>query len=186
MDNEQLSEHFSFDELTVTLNEALQSVNRDVTPEQLAKLKQLAQNADSLQGCETVRALCGGGSMRVHSGYRSEALNGATHGASKTSQHMLCEAVDFDVPGQSIDATFATLLAAAQAGKLRFGELIIEQADRGYKNEDGTESIARWVHYSVIGTLAPEKVGEAMRMTAGPDGKCHYELVQKFDFSAAA
>lgn len=178
--DQKLTTHFSLYELTVTANASLQAANRELTTEQLQKLNFLAHH------CEQIRDFCGDASLRIHSGYRSEALNGATHGASSTSQHPRCEAVDFDVAGQPLDVTFALLLAAAKAGRFRFGQLILEQADRGYKDADGKESIAHWVHCSVIGTLAPEKIGQVLKMVAGPDGKPHYELVEQIKFAPEA
>lgn len=174
----QLSEHFSLEELTVTSNAALQDANRVLTDEQKAKLGVLAAHL------EAIRALCGAVPLRVHSAYRSDAVNGATRGASSTSQHPKCEAADFDVPGQTVDETFLTLLTAARAGTFKFGQLIIEEADRGYKNADGTESIARWVHCSVIGTLNPAHVGQVMKAAWDEDaGKFVYTLVDTLKFS---
>jgi hypothetical protein len=176
--SQQLTEHFQIDELTVTSNAALQAANRVLTDDQIAKLGVLAQHL------ETIRALCGNTPLNVHSAYRSDAVNGATRGASSTSQHPKCEAADFDVPGQTIDATFLTLLTAARAGTFRFGQLIIEEADRGYKNADGTESISRWVHCSVIGTLNPDHVGQVMKADWNEaEGKFDYTLIDRIKFS---
>ncbi len=175
----KLSEHFSLYELTVTSNAALQEKNRELDNAQVQKLATLALH------CEAIRELCGGRPLNVHSGYRSLSLNGATKGASSTSQHPRCEAIDFDVAGQPLDDTFGKLLDAAREGKFTFGQLILESADRGYKDANGAESIAHWVHCSVIGTLPPEKVGQAMKMVAGADGKQHYELVEKLTFKEA-
>jgi zinc D-Ala-D-Ala carboxypeptidase len=175
----KLSDHFSLYELTTTSNAALQEKNRELDNAQVQKLATLA-----LQ-CEAIRKICGEFPLRVHSGYRSLSLNGATKGASTTSQHPRCEAVDFDVSGQPLEDTFNKLLDAARAGEFSFGQLILESADRGYKDADGRESIAHWVHCSVIGTLPPEKVGQAMKMVAGADGKQHYELVEKLTFKEA-
>lgn len=168
----KLSEHFSLFELTTTSNAALQAKNRELTTEQVQKLVTLAYH------CETIRSLCAGRAMKIHSGYRSADLNGATHGSASTSQHPRCEAVDFDVPGQDLGETFRLLHEAARAGKFQFGQLILEIAARPYGS-------AAWVHCSVVGTLAPAKVGQVMRMNAGPDGKPHYELVEKLEFKEA-
>lgn len=165
----KLTEHFSLYELTSTSNEALQAKNRELTGEQVQKLVALAHH------CEAIRRICGDGPLKIHSGYRSDALNGATHGSSSTSQHPRCEAVDFDVPGQDLGETFRLIHEAARAGKFRFGQLILEQAARPY----GTVT---WVHCSVEGTLDPMKIGQVMKMVAGQDGKPHYELVEKMDF----
>lgn len=176
-EDQKLSDHFGLFELTITSNAALQDANRDLTDDQVAKLKALADH------CEAMRALCGGTALRVHSGYRSPALNGATLGSSSTSQHPRCEAVDLDVPGQTIEDTFNTLLTAARAGNFKFGQLIIEEADRGYKDENGQEVVARWVHCSVIGTLDTAKVGQVLKMQAGPNGKPVYTLIDQIKFA---
>lgn len=176
----KLSAHFSLYELTATSNAALQAKNRELTTAQMQNLVTLAYH------CEAIREICGGLSVRVHSGYRSQDLNGATKGASSTSQHPRCEAVDFDVAAQSLEESFGLLLSAARMGRFRFGQLILEQADRGYKDADGKPSIARWLHCSVIGTLSPEKIGQVLRMTAGMDGKQHYELIGKLTFKEGA
>ena len=102
-------------------------------------------------------------------------------------QHPKCEAIDFDVKGQPLDDTFAKLLDAARAGKFRFGQLILEEADRGYKDENGAESIARWVHCSVISSLNPEHIGQVMKAAwNAAEKKFNYSLVDKLDFKGAA
>lgn len=183
IENLRLSEHFGLYELTKTANAALQDKNRELTEEQVAKLRYLA-----VEHCERLRYICGGDALRVHSGYRSPALNEATAGSSSTSQHPRCEAVDFDVPGQEIEDSFNAILDAARQGLFSFGQLIIEQADRGYRDPAGQEVFSRWIHCSVIGTLNPDKVGQVLRMKAGPDGKQTYTLLDrlKFRFGAEA
>lgn len=168
-DDQQLTPHFSLNELTVTSNTALQAQNRTLDDDQMVKLKALAQFA------EGIRHLCGDVPMNVHSGYRCAAVNGATLGSSSTSQHPRCEAIDFDIPGQTIEQTFNLLLQSAKDHKLCFGQLIIEQAQRSY-------GVTEWVHCSVVGTLDPEKVGTVYRAVAGPDGKFVYTFVAKLDF----
>ena len=171
MNDQQLTPHFSLYELTVTLNAGLQEKNRDLTPDHVAKLAALAAHA------ETLRGVCGGTPLRVHSGYRCPELNGDTPGSASTSQHPKCEAIDFDVPGQTVEQTYAMVLAAARASRFKFGQIILEEADRGYKDATGVESIAKWVHCSVVGTLDPEKVGQVLLMNEGADKKLHYTLV---------
>lgn len=166
----QLTDHFSLWELTVTLNASLQAENRNLSDYQVQKLTRLARFA------EGIRKICGDLPVRIHSGYRSPALNGATLGSSKTSQHPICEAIDFDISGQSLDETFTKLRAEAVAGRLIFGQLIREMANRG-------NSIAEWVHISISSNnIAPEKIGQVLVMKAGEDGIPHYELVEKITF----
>lgn len=163
-----LTAHFSLFELTVTSNASLQGLNHTLTDKQVDKLTVLANHA------EVVREICGA-PINIHSGYRNDALNGVTVGSSSTSQHPKCEALDLDVKGQTVEQTFNLLLAAARAGKFKFGQLIIEQAERSY-------GVAQWVHCSVIGTLDPDKVGQVMKMEAGPDGKPNYVLIDHLKF----
>lgn len=167
--NQQLSDHFSLFELTATNNVDQQQNNRNLSDNQLQKLEKLSRLA------ETIRTICGA-PVRIHSGYRSLVLNGNTAGSSSTSQHPRCEAIDFDVVGQTIEQSFDLLYQTAKLGHLQFGQLIIEEANRGY-------GISRWVHCSVIGTLAVDKVGQVMRMTQQPnDPNPTYTLVDTLKF----
>jgi hypothetical protein len=176
IDDIHLSDHFSLYKLTTTLNAGLQEENRNLTTDQIEKLRALAVH------CEKIWHLCGDSPVNIHSGYRSDSLNKATHGSSSTSQHPRCEAVDFNVPGQALEDTFNSLLAEGRDKQFAFGQLILEEADRGYKNPDGTESISRWVHCSLIGTLDAKKIGQVMRMKVGPDGKPAYTLIEQLRF----
>ena len=165
IDDCQLSEHFSLYELTRTDHTALQEQNRNITYDQVQKLTKLAD------WLEDPREIVG--PMRSHCGYRCDALNGTLPGHSSTSQHPKCEALDFDVPGEDVEVTWQKLYDAAKAGKLPgFGQLILEEANRGY-------AVSKWVHISIAGTLNPDHVGQVMKMQAGPDGVPHYEVVEK-------
>lgn len=167
-EDEKLSEHFSLYELTVTNNTAMQERNRTLTDEQVGKLKKVAEMAERIRGvCEAP--------VIINSGYRSDVLNGLTRGSSSTSQHPRCEAIDFYVKGLPHEEVFNRLLDAARQGRFEFGQLILEKAVRGF-----TTSI--WVHCSVIGTLDATKVGQAMIMNSGVDGKQHYRLVAQLKF----
>ena len=170
--DKQLSPHFGLYELTQTSNPALQEQNRAISCEQIDKLSRLAVWLELLRDVV--------GPMRVHSGYRCDAVNGATSGSSSTSQHPRCEAIDFDCPGQAVEMTHRTLWQSAKEGRFRFGQLIVEACDRGYKNPDGSESISRWVHISIPGTLEPEKCGtvESANWDA-EQGKFIYTLLDK-------
>lgn len=167
-EDQKLSEHFSLFELTATDNVSLQEVNRTLMNDQVEKLRTLAAHA------EVIRSICGV-PIKIHSGYRSGALNGATVGSSSTSQHPRCEAIDFSGAGQRVDDTFNLLLAAARSKKFKFGQLILEKAERSY----GTVT---WVHCSVVGTLDIKKVGQVMKMVAGADGKPCYTLIDTIKF----
>jgi hypothetical protein len=74
--------------------------------------------------------------FRPNSGYRSPALNKAVRG-SKTSQHMLGQAVDFEVPGVSNYE-----LACWVRDNLTFDQLILENYTQGILSSG-------WVHVSL-------------------------------------
>lgn len=167
-EDQKLSDHFSLFELTATDNASLQNSNRILTNEQVEKLHALAAHA------EAIRIICGV-PVKIHSGYRSSTLNGSTVGSSSTSQHPRCEAIDFSGASQRVDDTFNLLLEAARSKGFKFGQLILEKAERSY----GTVT---WVHCSVIGMLDIKKVGQVMKMVAGADGKPCYTLIDIIKF----
>lgn len=95
-----VSPHFTWGELTVTRNAALQAANRDVPEAHQRALVALATTI-----LEPIRQHVGR-PVVVTSGYRCAALNAATDGASPTSQHMRGEAADIIVPGMDIRAVW--------------------------------------------------------------------------------
>lgn len=160
IDDRPLSAHFSLYELTKTANPALQAANRDLTNEQIGKLGEVAL---ILEACREVVGV----PLNVHSGYRAPALNGATPGSSKTSQHPLCEAADWVPAGElTVEDAFQKVWAAARASQIRFGQLIVEQAARDY-------GVVQWVHISLGRPYRdPARCGEVLRMVDGA-----YELL---------
>ena len=94
-----LSPHFSFTELTRTSQTALQDRNREEAQVYIAQLTLLAELL------EAIRAHFGR-PLKINSGFRGPAVNAATPGSSKTSQHMRGEAADITIPGSS-DASFS-------------------------------------------------------------------------------
>lgn len=168
MDDFQLSDHFSFYELTTTSNAALQEANRQ----------------EALKYKPTLTALCktllepirGGKPLMVNSGFRSWELNGQTAGSSPTSQHPQGQAADIHRPGQDVDAFFAEVLAFLLDNKIPFGQLIDEQAERSY-------GVVKWVHVSLGPDFwKPERCGEVLKMVAGPNGVPQYTMIQKVQF----
>lgn len=165
-ENRQISEHFSLYELTVTNNTALQQENRTLTPDQVKKLGELALLM------ENVRSIVGA-PVSIHSGYRCPALNAATVGSAVKSQHMLCEAADWSIAGRpdtsyEVEMPFQKVLAAAKSGQIKFGQLIVESAQRDY----GSVS---WVHISLGQPYRDiSRCGEVLRMTNGS-----YILIEK-------
>lgn len=91
------------------------------------------------------------GPVSVHSGYRSPELNAATHGASKTSQHMRGEACDFHCPNATLQAVFDWI--RFDSG-LSYSQLILE----------GHGAAPTWIHIA-LPTLT--KHGEALVFSGG-------------------
>lgn len=120
---------------------------RDLIRSKRAILKGI-NNMPSNEGVESLIRLCEnilqpvrdhyGVPILPNSGYRSPALNESTPNASKTSQHMKCQAVDFEVPGIS---NFA--LAKWIRPRLDFDQLILEFYD-------GEDPHSGWVHCSYV------------------------------------
>lgn len=165
MDDFKLSEHFSFYELTVTSNAAMQEANRASAMLWVPSLK-----ATCVGLLEPIR---GDRPLVVNSGFRSWELNSNTHGSSPTSQHPKGQAVDFHRAGQPIEELFAEVLAIIKEKKIQFGQLILEQALRDY-------GVVSWVHASLGAAYwKPEKCGEVMKMVAGPNGIPQYTTLEK-------
>ena len=127
----QLSEHFSFEELTVTNHRTL-----DNTPDPAAviNLKRLAEFL------ELVKSRLGNRPIMVNSAYRSKAVNDAC-GSRDTSQHRLGCAADIRVPGMTPDA----VVRAVMTSGLDYDQIIRE--------------FDAWTHISIPNTpdLAPRK-----------------------------
>lgn len=102
--SQQLSDHFSLAELTVSATAARRGLS-NVPPAEI--LNTLFLTADRM---ERVRALLGGHPIIVLSGYRSPAVNRAVRG-SRTSAHMSGHAVDFICPRFGPPAKAAAYLA---------------------------------------------------------------------------
>ena len=88
--------------------------------------------------------------VRVNSGYRSLALNTAIKGA-KTSQHMKCEAADYEIDGMSNRE-----LAHWVADNLQFDQVILEFHNNPQDPNSG------WVHTSYV---APPRKNRKQQLT---------------------
>jgi len=119
----QLSENFSFEEMTTTEHRDLLDQNRKEAEYFTPELARLAREV-----LEPIRALVGG-PVVVHSGFRSNALNQAV-GGSTTSQHSYGEAADTVYPGRSLTEIYNLIMAS----NIPFGQLIFE--------------FGEWVHVS--------------------------------------
>ena len=122
----QLSEHFSYAELTRTSHRTL-----DNTPDDraLINLRRLAVLLESLKN------LLGGRAVIITSAFRSKAVNDAV-GSKDTSQHRLGCAADLRVPGMTPDEV---VLRVTQSG-LPFDQVIRE--------------FNSWTHISIPNTLS--------------------------------
>lgn len=125
MKRPMLSEHFSFDELTVCRRHPeLADKNRLEASAFCDKLTDLCQAV-----LEPVRSAFG--PVVITSGYRCPALNAAVGGAA-TSQHAKAEAADFIVPGRDLDDVFEWI----QKAIIPFDQVILEPG---------------WIHVSYCG-----------------------------------
>ncbi len=119
----KLSPHFDLSEFTTSEVAARKGIINDPPELIVEKLKATAA------GMEQVRKLLGDRPVLISSGYRSAGLNKAV-GGSKTSQHVVGEAVDFTCPSFGPPRQ----IVEALIGKLSYDQLILE--------------FDRWVHIS--------------------------------------
>lgn len=157
--DKQLSPHFTLFQLTRTDHADLQAENRHVTYDEEKKLGLVA---DLLEACR----IAIGCDLDVHSGRRYLELNKRVGGSGR-SQHLKCEAADFSPAGpdteESVVDAWQKIATAAKAGKLKFGQLIVESAVSG--REGGRKF---WVHISLGAPYrAKERCGEVLSMKDG-------------------
>lgn len=164
MTDHPLSPHFSFYELTVTGNAALQDANRIDALRYKPSLIALARFLERIRRYDP---------LIVNSAFRSATLNKATPGSSPTSQHPLGQAADIRRPNQSPTVLFADLRALFRDAKIPFGQLILESAKRDY-------GVVEWVHVSLGADFwKPERCGEVLRKWDDEKGAPRFELVEK-------
>jgi len=123
----QLSEHFSYEELTHTDHRLL-----DNTPNESEKVN-LVHLANFL---EHVRRVLGNKPIVVNSAYRSKAVNDAV-GSKDSSQHRTGCAADIRVPGMTPDEVVKAIIAS----NLAYDQVIRE--------------FDRWTHVSIA--VVPRK-----------------------------
>lgn len=135
-----MGKYFTIKELTHT------SVQADNTPneEQLKNLEELINVLDDIREEWTI--ICqqnewGNPAIIVNSGYRSEAVNKSV-GGSKTSEHLLGYAVDFEPKNQKNLEFFNFVRDYLLSNKTPFSQLI---------NEKPINGIPSWVHLSING-----------------------------------
>jgi hypothetical protein len=117
MENYKVSPHFTFFELTKTDHSEFQEGNRDVPGDLLRNLFVLAWGL-----LEPIRRHYNR-PLKVHSAFRSPALNRELGGASATSQHCYGQAADIHVDGIPAKDLFDWLRLKS---KLPFGQVIHE------------------------------------------------------------
>lgn len=140
----KLSRNFSLYELVASGTAKANHLANTPDEKDVAKLKRLC--TDILQ---PVRDHFGK-PVRVNSGYRSLALNTAIKGA-KTSQHMKCEAADYEIDGMSNRE-----LAHWVADNLQFDQVILEFHNNPQDPNSG------WVHTSYV---APPRKNRKQQLT---------------------
>lgn len=124
----QLTPHFTSEELLYTSELAYMGHQEEILQEEPGKLYMLAGFA------ERVREIVGA-PLIVTSAYRCKMLNSII-GGSPTSQHALCEAIDFVPKGRDLNKAAIDIMCS----DLKYGQLIIE-------NSKGN----RWLHISIGG-----------------------------------
>lgn len=91
----KLSDHFYLNEFEKSQTALRRGIVNRVPSELIHRLENLCQKV-----LEPARAAAGGRSMVVGSGYRCPKLN-ASVGGAESSQHVLAEAADVEMPGVS-------------------------------------------------------------------------------------
>ena len=132
----KLSENFSLWELVRSVTATSRKIFNIPNEAGIERLRQVAVNI-----LQPVRDHFGR-PVRVNSGYRSPKLNAAVRGASKTSQHMRCEAADFEIMGLDNYE-----LAQWVAQNLTYDQLILE-----FYGNDKSDPNDGWVHTSYTAT----------------------------------
>jgi uncharacterized protein YcbK (DUF882 family) len=119
-----LSEHFTFEELTHTDHREFDNTPNVEETENLTRLAGLL---------EQVKEVLGGKPIMVNSAFRSEAVNTAV-GSRNTSQHRIGCAADIRVPGMTPDEVVKAVIASG----IGYDQIIRE--------------FDRWTHISVPNT----------------------------------
>jgi putative chitinase len=119
-----LSEHFTFEELTHTDHRELSNEPNESETENLKRLAAFL---------EQVKTVLGGKPVMVNSAFRSKAVNDAV-GSKDTSQHRIGCAADIRVPGMTPDQVVKAVIASG----IGYDQVIRE--------------FDRWTHISVPNT----------------------------------
>ena len=98
----QLSEHFTFEELTHTDHRDLDNTPNDNEKNNLKRLAEFL---------EEVKIVLSGKPIMVNSAFRSKAVNDAV-GSKDTSQHRIGCAADLRIPGMTPDEVVKAIIAS--------------------------------------------------------------------------
>ena len=119
-----LSEHFTFEELTITDHREFDNTPNVEETENLTRLAEFL---------ERIKIVLDGKPIMVNSAFRSEAVNNAV-GSRNTSQHRIGCAADIRVPGMTPDEVVKAIIASG----IGYDQIIRE--------------FDRWTHISVPNT----------------------------------
>jgi hypothetical protein len=147
---ENLSSHFTLQEMTYSATAISQGINNTPGSDQTAQLKKLCEV--TLEG---IRTLCGDNPVTITSGYRSPQLNAAIGGASN-SAHMYGCAADFTISGYGTPKQICKFLQKSIVA-LEIDQLIWEYPS-------GTQ----WVH--VGRAIPPSTTPRYQVLTISPAG----------------
>ncbi len=115
-----LSDHISLDEMTRTEVRLFIEQNKLEAIEFIPSLRRVA-----LELVEPIRFLFHNDPIIIHSGFRCPALNQAV-GGSPTSQHMVGQAVDFDIDTWATPNGRMEALRLIADSQIKFRQLLIE------------------------------------------------------------
>lgn len=117
----KLSEHFTFFELTNSADHPeLVELNREAALSNPSTMKSLRALCNII--LEPVRKLAGA-PLIITSGFRCQALNRVTKGASRWSQHSYGAAADFTVKNGNMGELFENIRVAGREGQLEWHQL---------------------------------------------------------------
>ena len=119
-----LSEHFTFEELTITDHRQFDNTPNVEETENLTRLAEFL---------ERIKIVLDGKPIMVNSAFRSEAVNNAV-GSRNTSQHRIGCAADIRVPGMTPDEVVKAVIASG----IGYDQIIRE--------------FDRWTHISIPNT----------------------------------
>lgn len=142
----QLSPHFRLSELLDSGTARARKLSNDPSPEVLANLKLLCE-----QALEPIRAVVG--PLKINSGYRSDAVNKAV-GGSTTSAHSFGLAADLHPP-----AGCKKLMTQIIASGVKLDQIIYERT---------------WVHVGLLHPATKAQRGQKLSMFV-VGGKATYE-----------